>query len=209
MRNDGIMGTWTMPAAAFVMEAAAPAAPEDRDSRTSKGRRLSVDKAKAASAAAARGAKKVVARIDKGVRSLEDLVLEPEEGATPKKAAPVEEEEAPLLDLELTVVLARNDRGLGLVFDSQFVVTKMLPGCAAREQGEIEIGDRLVAVDGVELHLGDSIATLFPLGDQNFELQLRRTQKRDKTRDKRRRIERVKKEPSGKYHPGRPCSVFE
>ena len=178
-------------------------------------RRASVDKAKqslaAGVAAARRGSLKVAERLDKGVRSIEDLVLEPEEGSTPAAAPVGEEDDAPLLDLEVIVVLARNDRGLGLVFDSQFFVTKMVPGCAARESGEIEIGDRLLAVDGKDLQLGDSIASYFPFGEQSFELKLLRKQtpKKDKGKDRRRRIERVKKEPSGKYFPGRAGAVFE
>ena len=128
-----------------------------------------------------------------------------------KKSKSSDNSDAPLLNREYTVSLARNDRGLGLVFDSLFYVTKMLPGCAARESGEISIGDRLLAVDGVELQPGDGIAAYFPFGDQAFELRfMAKAKQEDKSKRSRRvRKERFHKEPSGKYLPTRSGPVFE
>ena len=121
-------------------------------------------------------------------------------------------EKVPLLSAEYTVHLSRNERGLGMTFDSMFHITRLLPACAARECGEISVGDRLLSVDGQELVPGDSVATFFPLGDRTFELLLLRAEPtREETReatDKSRR-RRAKPEQTGKYDPARATPVFE
>lgn len=112
---------------------------------------------------------------------------------------------------QCVVKLSRNDRGLGLVFDSNFRITRMLPGCAASEHGQIGVGDRLLAVDGRSLQLGDSIATFFPFGqaDRVFELKLEKKQKEKGGAIFSKGPDRIHKEPSGKFYVGRPGPVFE
>ena len=73
-----------------------------------------------------------------------------------------------------TISLSRNESGLGLVFDPEFFVTKLHPGCAAERHGGVRIGDRLLAVDGIELLPGDRVGAYFPMHVSTFELRLLR-----------------------------------
>ncbi len=59
------------------------------------------------------------------------------------------------------VSLTRTSSGLGLVFDSRNAVKRMPEGCAAAEHGGIEVGDVLVAVDGLSVYPGQPLAPLF------------------------------------------------
>ena len=80
---------------------------------------------------------------------------------------------------EVTVVLSRfsnaGEQGLGLVIDANFCISQLLPGCAAEANGEIRVGDVLLAVDGIELQIGDNVRALFPVAESRFELRLLRT----------------------------------
>ena len=125
---------------------------------------------------------------------------------------------------EVVVSLSRTESGLGLVFDAENAVTKLLPGCAAEEHGGIRVGDILLGVDGVALQKGDRIGALFPMGVTQFELRLRRPQGGDGSNSDRRsssvaasskshlsHAERVqlRREACGKFEPGRPAPVFQ
>lgn len=132
--------------------------------------------------------------------------------AAPPAAPPQNEKQGKMF----TVTLARNESGLGLVFSADFVITKLLPGCAAEQHGGLRIGDMLIAVDGIELHPGDKVGALFPIHVQSFELRLLRGGMpaspldaglaKPKPRHTQRRIVR---EPSGKFEPLRPATVFQ
>ena len=67
------------------------------------------------------------------------------------------EEDGPFEDTEVVVELSRTESGLGLHFDINCTVTKLLPGCAAEQHGGVRVGDVLLAVDGVEVQPGDHI----------------------------------------------------
>lgn len=130
-------------------------------------------------------------------------------------------------DEVFTIKLSRNESGLGLVFDSDFVVTKLHPGCAAERHGGVHIGDTLLAVDGVELHPGDRVGALFPMHVPTFELRLLRASgvsgipkampasKGDVAPTKKPRrmhhAQRVasRREQSGKFEASRPAPVFQ
>mmetsp|Transcript_7194 Transcript_7194/g.15775 ORF Transcript_7194/g.15775 Transcript_7194/m.15775 type:complete len:746 (+) Transcript_7194:167-2404(+) len=121
---------------------------------------------------------------------------------------------SPVLHEERTFVvsIARGDRSLGIVFDSLFYITRLLPGCAAKEQGEIAVGDRLLAVDGVTLQPQDNVATFFPFGDRAFELLLLRREAvapSQPEHTRREHHERIHREPSGKFFSARPGPVFQ
>ena len=74
----------------------------------------------------------------------------------------------------LTMTVERGVSGLGLVLDDENYVTHLLPGCAAEEAGEIFEGDQLLAVDGVDVQVGDKVSGLFPITKGSFEVQVRR-----------------------------------
>lgn len=120
-------------------------------------------------------------------------------------------------EMTYTVQLSRNERGLGMVFDSNFCVTRLLPGCAAKEQGEIAVGDKLLSVDGIQLKQGDTVSSHFPFGDHSFELTFLRKGAAGQGKwfhmsgkdFLRHRHERIFKEPCGKYFAHRPGPVFE
>lgn len=135
--------------------------------------------------------------------------------------------EAHTQDEVFTINLSRNESGLGLVFDSDFVVTKLHPGCAAERHGGVHIGDTLLAVDGVELHPGDRVGALFPMHVPTFELRLLRASsigQPSKTLPaskgeaapvmkphRMHHAQRVasRREQSGKFEPSRPAPVFQ
>ena len=89
---------------------------------------------------------------------------------------PAADDDAVNDEVEFTTTITRSSegQGLGLVFDPQFVVTLLLPGCAAVDHGGFQIGDKLVAVDGVELTPGDNVKALFPVTVMSFELRMSR-----------------------------------
>eukprot|EP00325_Prymnesiales_sp_UTEX-LB-985_P003403 CAMPEP_0174705612 /NCGR_PEP_ID=MMETSP1094-20130205/8772_1 /TAXON_ID=156173 /ORGANISM="Chrysochromulina brevifilum, Strain UTEX LB 985" /LENGTH=664 /DNA_ID=CAMNT_0015903807 /DNA_START=139 /DNA_END=2133 /DNA_ORIENTATION=+ len=122
----------------------------------------------------------------------------------------------------VTITLSRTESGLGMVFDTSNVVTKLLPGCAAAEHGGVRVGDQLLAVDGVAVQPGDRVGALFPMGVNQFELRLLRRNADEISRDTPATVssaskphlshaERVaaRREQSGKFEPGRPAPVFQ
>jgi hypothetical protein len=122
--------------------------------------------------------------------------------------------------VEVVVKLARTESGLGLHFDSNNEVTRLLTGCAAEANGGVRVGDVLLAVDNVKVRKGDHIGALFPMAVNEFELRLSRIptsedaeMKSMKPARPRRRghAERVRhrREQSGKYEEGRMAPVFE
>ena len=118
-------------------------------------------------------------------------------------------------------------------------MTKLHPGCAAERHGGVLIGDRLLAVDGVELHAGDRVGALFPMHVPTFELRLARRPARrasgvarplapsrasskggggavrggggGKKAGRMHHADRVatRREQSGKFEPSRPAPVFQ
>jgi len=76
--------------------------------------------------------------------------------------------------VEVVVKLARTESGLGLHFDSNNEVTRLLTGCAAEANGGVRVGDVLLAVDNVKVRKGDHIGALFPMAVNEFELRLSR-----------------------------------
>ena len=130
---------------------------------------------------------------------------------------------------EFIIHLSRNESGLGLVFDSDNVVTKLHPGCAAAKHGGVRPGDRLLAVDGFELQPGDRVGALFPMHVTTFELRLLRSKvppqpnmaaadldligavDRPPKKKHLHHDQRVAQRPeqSGKFEPNRPAPVFQ
>ena len=127
---------------------------------------------------------------------------------------------------ELSITLHRTESGLGMVFDSSSLVTKLLPGCAAAEHGGVRVGDQLLAVDGVAVQPGDRVGALFPMGVNKFELRLLRrggagpnegdaglrdAKQSEKARTRLSHEERMamRREQSGKFEANRPAPVFQ
>ena len=128
-----------------------------------------------------------------------------------------------------TISLSRNESGIGLVFDPEFYVTKLHPGCAAERHGGVHIGDRLLSVDNIELQPGDRVGAFFPMHASSFELCLGRevgslsARQRRSSRDlqlertpsmpvpRMHHAQRVaaRREQSGKFEPTRQTPVFQ
>ena len=88
------------------------------------------------------------------------------ESAPPLSAGGSASEEAK--DFSISLSRGKDGQGLGLVFDPSFVVSKLMPGCAAAHHGGVKVGDILLAVDGVVLQPGDSVRALFPTSEMSF-----------------------------------------
>ena len=63
-----------------------------------------------------------------------------------------------------TLVIARNDVGLGLIVDSDNTISDLVPGSAASKHGDFQIGQRIVAVNGTPLPPNSPLAPLIPPG---------------------------------------------
>ena len=116
----------------------------------------------------------------------------------------------------MNVILTRGESGLGLVFDENNVVTKLVPGCAAAENGAIRVGDLLCAVDGVQIDSGDNVSSLFPMSETTFNLQLFRPSHPPSLANGEngapfagRRGAASAREHSGKFDPQRTLPVFQ
>ena len=49
------------------------------------------------------------------------------------------------------VVLTRGERGLGLDLDKENIIARVVAGSPAQQQGDLRVGDRVVAVEGTAI----------------------------------------------------------
>ena len=72
---------------------------------------------------------------------------------------------------ELCITVARGKRPLGLVLNAQNLVTEVSPGGPA--DGRLQVGDRLVEIDGVALRGRQAHAVLTPAPSHTFRVRRR------------------------------------
>ena len=78
---------------------------------------------------------------------------------------------APPAEEELCITVARGKRPLGLVLNAQNLVTEVSPGGPA--DGRLQVGDRLVEIDGVALRGRQAHAVLTPAPSHTFRVRRR------------------------------------